>query len=97
IEAVMARLIAAGFINDREYAASKARLMARDGRSVSQIAARLQAMGFSEDDREEAVSALGEDRHALDLKAAAKVVKRRRFGPYRRGDATAAVRDKELA
>ncbi|WP_334129177.1 regulatory protein RecX [Sneathiella sp.] len=97
VETVIARLIKAGFLNDTEYAASKARLMVRDGRSLAQIEARLQAMEFTEPDRDNAIGALGADRRALDLKAAAKLVKKRRFGPYRKADAKEGQRERELA
>jgi|TARA_R110002072_G_scaffold42311_2_gene119702 regulatory protein len=97
IEKVVASLVKAGFINDSEFAASKARLLLRDGRSVAQIGNRLREMEFTETDRERAVAELGEDQRALDLKSAARYVKRRRFGPYRKGATQRNQRDKEMA
>ena len=97
IEKVVADMIKAGFINDTEFAASKARLMARQGRSVAQIGLKLQEMAFSEADQSQALEALGEDRNALDRRAAARFVKRRRFGPYKPEETRGERRNKELA
>lgn len=97
IEKVVADLIKAGFINDTEFAASKARLMARQGRSVAQIGLKLQEMAFSDADQSQALDELGEDKNTLDLRAAARFVKRRRFGPYKPEETRQERRDKELA
>jgi regulatory protein len=97
IDKVVTDLIKAGFINDTEFAASKARLMARQGRSVAQIGLKLQEMAFSEADQSQAIDELGDDKRALDKRAAARFVKRRRFGPYKPEKARGERRDKELA
>lgn len=97
IDKVVADLIKAGFINDTEFAASKARLMARQGRSVAQIGLKLQEMAFSEADQSQAIDELGNDKKALDKRAAARFVKRRRFGPYKPEETREERRDKELA
>ncbi|WP_373087339.1 regulatory protein RecX [Sneathiella sp.] len=97
IEAEIARLVASGFINDREFAASKARVMARQGKSVTQIELRLQGLGFTEEDQENALEELGEDRRALDLAAAARYVKRRKFGPYKPARTREARDTREMA
>lgn len=97
ITKVVGDMIKAGFINDKEFAASKARIMARQGRSVAQIGLKLQDMAFSDSDRAEALDALGDDRQALDRRAAARFVKRRRFGPYKAEETRGERRNKELA
>ena len=97
VEKVVADLIKAGFINDREFAASKARIMARQGRSVAQIGVKLQEMAFSEEDQVQALDELGDDRKELDRRAAARFVKRRRFGPYKPEETRGERRNKELA
>mgnify|MGYP001793604516 CR=1 FL=1 len=94
---VVADMIKAGFINDSEFAASKARIMARQGRSVAQIGLKLQEMEFSEADQAQALDKLGEDKNALDRRAAARFVKRRRFGPYKPEETRGERRNKELA
>ncbi|MEX1035641.1 MAG: RecX family transcriptional regulator [Sneathiella sp.] len=91
------KLEAAGFINDREFAASKARVMARQGRSTAQIGVKLQEMGFSEFDQANALAGLGSDMASLDRKAAARFVKRRKFGPYKPQAIREARRNRELA
>ncbi|WP_288900586.1 RecX family transcriptional regulator [uncultured Sneathiella sp.] len=97
IAKVVEDMIKAGFINDSEFAASKARIMARQGRSVAQIGLKLQEMEFSDNDQSDALDALGDDRQALDRRAAARFVKRRRFGPYKPEEIRAERRNKELA
>lgn len=97
ITKVVADMIKAGFINDAEFAASKARIMARQGRSVAQIGLKLQEMEFSEADQAQALDALGDDKHELDRRAAARFVKRRRFGPYKPEETRGERRNKELA
>ncbi|MZR30437.1 regulatory protein RecX [Sneathiella litorea] len=94
---VVEDMIKAGFINNTEFAASKARVMARQGRSIAQIGLKLQEMEFSESDQARALDELGEDRHALDRMAAARFVKRRRFGPYKPEETRSERRNKELA
>ncbi|MFC4270343.1 hypothetical protein GQF03_01160 [Sneathiella chungangensis] len=97
VDAVVAELVKVGFINDAEFAASKARLMARQGRSVAQIGLKLQEMEFSDSDQVQALDALGEDRQGLDRRAAARFVKRRRFGPYKPEKTRSERRNRELA
>ncbi|WP_340151519.1 regulatory protein RecX [uncultured Sneathiella sp.] len=97
IEKTVADMVKAGFINDTEFAASKARLMARQGRSVAQIGLKLQEMAFSDADQSQALDGLGEDKNALDRLAAARFVKRRRFGPYKPEETREERRNKELA
>ncbi|MBO0334952.1 RecX family transcriptional regulator [Sneathiella sp. CAU 1612] len=97
IAKVVEDMIKAGFINDSEFAASKVRIMARQGRSVAQIGLKLQEMEFSDNDQSDALDALGDDRQALDRRAAARFVKRRRFGPYKPEETRAERRNKELA
>jgi len=97
IDQVIDTLVQAGFMNDTEFAASKARVMSRQGKSLKQIQLKLQELGFSEELVEKAISALGEDIADLDLKAAARFVKRRKFGPYKPKESRQERREKELA
>ena len=97
IAGVIEKLEASGFINDTEFAASKARVMARQGRSIAQIGVKLQEIGFAESDQSHAIKELGTDTTLHDRKAAARFVKRRRFGPYKPEETREDRRDKELA
>ncbi|PHQ69333.1 MAG: hypothetical protein COB93_08300 [Sneathiella sp.] len=97
IDRVIENLVRAGFMNDDEFAASKARVMAKQGKSTAQIGAKLQELGFTETQMDAAIAALGEDPYKRDLRAAARYVKRRKFGPYKPTEIRSDRRDKELA
>lgn len=91
---VAARLVAAGAIDDAAFAAIRARRLRREGKSARAVDAHLKAKGV---DPETARAALPED-EAAELAAAIAAAKRRRIGPFRRGDAPdLAGRMKELA
>jgi regulatory protein len=79
--AVVARLVAAGAVNDTAYAESRARSLMRAGRSRLAVAAHLAAKGVS---REIARSVLPDD-DAHELGAALVLARRRRLGPFRVG------------
>jgi regulatory protein len=78
---VVARLAAAGAVNDATFAESKARTLTRAGRSRLAVAAYLAAKGVAAD---VARSALPEDATS-ELAAALTVARRRRIGPFRVG------------
>ena len=91
IPAIVARMAALGLVNDAEFAASRARGLARGGKSRRAIAARLAAKGIN---AEQVRAVLPEDGNA-ELAAALILARKRRIGPFRRmeeGD-----RGKELA
>ena len=77
--AVVARLAAAGALNDAVFAASRARSLARAGRSRQAIAAHLAAKGVA---RETARAALPSEAET-ELAAALILARRRRIGPFR--------------
>jgi regulatory protein len=54
-------------------------------------------MEFSEEMQEEAMEALGESDRALDRRAAALYVRKRKFGPYKDEKTRNVRREKELA
>lgn len=92
---IVARLAASGAVSDAAFASSRARSLARAGRSRAAIAAKLAAKGAGE----EAPAALAEalpDREA-ELAAACIAARRRRVGPFARGAEDAAARLKALA
>lgn len=90
---VVARLVAAGAVNDAAYAESRARSLTRAGRSRRATAAHLAAKGV---DAETARSVLPEDA-GTELAAALVLARKRRIGPFRRGAAPDdAARRREL-
>jgi regulatory protein len=92
---VVARLAAAGAVSDAAFAASRARSLARAGRSRAAIAARLAAKGAGE----AAPAALAEalpDREA-ELAAACIAARRRRIGPFAAAAPDAEARHRALA
>ena len=93
VRGVVTRLVAAGAVNDAEFAAGRVRSLARGGRSQRAIAAHLAAKGVSS----EAIrAALGDDSKG-ELAAALISARRRRIGPFRGCDVTEpAQRHKEL-
>ena len=93
VRAVVARLVAAGLVDDAAFAASRARSLARAGRSRRAVAAHLAARGVA---GEVARSVLPDD-PGVELAAALACARRRRIGPFRVGPpADAPVRLREL-
>ncbi|MEH6524910.1 MAG: regulatory protein RecX [Sneathiella sp.] len=97
IDVEIAKLVDSGFINDQEYAASKARIMAKQGKSLNQIRRKLMDLEVSEDIQEAAISGLGEDSEGLDMVAAALYVRKRKFGPYKPEESRQARWEKEMS
>lgn len=97
IDTELERLTKAGILNDELFAQSKARVLARRGKSVRMIKAKLNEFKIDDDNIDGAVNALaGSDRQA-DLKSAINYVKRRKFGPYRHAKSRKERREKDLA
>jgi regulatory protein len=80
---VVARLAAAGAVNDAAFAESRARSLVRAGRSRSAITAALRAKGVAAETLREALP--GDDADA-DLAAALVLARRRRLGPFGAAD-----------
>ena len=80
---VIARLVAAGAVNDAAYAQSRARSLLRSGRSRRAAAAHLAAKGV---DAATARSVLPDDEQS-ELGAALVLARKRRIGPFRLGEA----------
>ncbi|HET8995059.1 MAG TPA: RecX family transcriptional regulator [Acetobacteraceae bacterium] len=78
---VVARLAAAGAVNDAAFAESRARSLTRAGRSRQAVAAHLAAKGV---DRALALAATPDDPET-QLAAALALARRRRIGPFRLG------------
>ena len=83
IEAVLARLRAAGYLDDDRYAAAKARSLAGRGRSQAAIRATLARKGVGRETATAAVAALREEGPDPEFAAAVALARRRRLGPWR--------------
>ena len=94
IDALVARYRDSGLVDDAAYAGAQARSRLRRGQSLRTIRAGLAAKGVDADDTTAALEALREDGGDPDLAAACAFARRRRLGPFRRGDGD---RAKELA
>jgi regulatory protein len=92
VRAVVARLVAAGAVDDAAFAAGRARRLARGGHSRRQVAAHLAARGIAAETVREALS----DDAEIELAAALVLARRRRIGPFRSGEVNADVRRREL-
>jgi len=94
IRDVVARLVAAGAVNDSAFAESRSRSLMRAGRSRRAVVAQLRAKGVA---GEAARAAVPED-PATELAAALVLARRRRIGPFRQSAAIdPAQRQRELA
>jgi len=97
IEALLARLVASGVLDDATYAQSHARALQRRGASLRAIRARLAAKGTPKAAIEAAIAELESDSGDSDLAAALAYARRRRFGPFRPAHQRAERRLKDLA
>jgi regulatory protein len=80
VRTVVARLVAAGAVNDAAYAESRARSLVRAGRSRRAVAAYLAARGVDPGTVATAMPAL-----ESELAAALVLARKRRIGPFRTG------------
>jgi regulatory protein len=96
VERVIARLLAAGLIDDGVFAEARSRSLRRRGASERAIRARLGAQGLSGERIQTALAALRDDGPASELGAALILARRRRIGPFRAGG-RAAYRLRDLS
>lgn len=112
-EAVVARMLAAGLIDDRAFACARAARLHARGALPRLISAHLKARGIAAELVEEALAELqaasaggtDEDAHRrgrgaaedVAFRAAVNLARRRRLGPFRRAEERAAFRGKDLA
>ncbi|WP_293811762.1 RecX family transcriptional regulator [uncultured Bosea sp.] len=89
---VVARCVSSGLADDRRFAEARAATLRRRGRSARAVAASLAAKGVSRE-LAEGASSVGDEE---ELAAARKAARRKRLGPWTRGDRTAS-RQKDLA
>ncbi|MFN4087761.1 MAG: regulatory protein RecX [Alphaproteobacteria bacterium] len=96
VEAVLARLTAAGLLDDAAYAEGLARGLRRRGASRRMVRAKMGEKGVG-GELAAAVLAGEEDAASAELAAARALARRRRLGPWRDGTARAGRRDRDLA
>ena len=92
LDDVVARCVSSGLVDDRRFAEARAASLRRKGQSSRAVAARLAAKGVTRDLAEQAGSNSAED----EMAAARIAARRKRLGPWSRGD-RAANRQKDLA
>jgi regulatory protein len=97
VDALIARYLEKGLLNDRAYAAQAASSLARRGASRYSIAGKLAQKGVDNDLVTQTIAALDEEGEATELAAACALARRRRLGPYRAPEKRADFREKDLA
>lgn len=97
VERVLARLVELGLLDDAAYAASRARSLARRGRSPAHIALALRQKGLGRAEIEAGVAALAAEDEDPALKSARVLARRKRLGPYRPEAERAAWHARDLA
>ena len=99
IDAVVAKCVRYGYVDDAQYAKQRAYGLLRKGKPARIILQDLRHKGVAEDLAAQVMRDLSEISGAgLDNRAAAAYVKRRRFGPFRRESAASQEkREKEIA
>lgn len=78
LAAIVARLAASGFVDDRAFAAARGAGLSRRGYGARRVSAALRAAGVATDDAAPALDEAGEGAWA----SAAAFAKRRRIGPF---------------
>lgn len=97
VETIIARHLRAGSLDDRRFADGRAAGLHARGISQQGIRYRLRAQGVDSAVIEAALRELADIHSDPDLGAAARYVRRRRFGPYRPTGDRAERRDRDLA
>lgn len=82
VEAVLARLIAAGLLDDRAFAANRARRLTLAGRSPARIRAALTLKGLDDPSIATALREVAEELPDPELVAAMAYARRRKIGPW---------------
>ena len=88
---IAAAMVTAGAVNDADFAAARARRLARGGRSRRAMAAHLASKGIAAGDAQAAMAAA-----PPEAEVALALCRKRRIGPFAREDADAALRLKWL-
>lgn len=89
IETLVSKIASLGYVDDRAYAASKARDLTTRGFGARRVRGALSAAGVSRDDVSATIDAdPDEDAAATALTTAIAFARRRRFGPFARDGAS---------
>jgi regulatory protein len=93
IEALVERMAALGYVDDRAWANARAGTLTRRGYGLRRVGQALRAAGIGEEDGVEAREAAEEEA----WNAALRFAKRRKIGPFSAAEADRPARDKALA
>jgi regulatory protein len=97
VDALVARLLRSGLLDDRAYATQKAASLRRRGTSRFGIRGKLASKGVSGELLAETLAGLDAEQGEGELAAACALVRRRRLGPCRAPAERARFREKDLA
>jgi regulatory protein len=97
VDALIARYLAAGLVDDKTYAAQRAASLRRQGNSRFAIRGKLALKGVERTLIEVALGELDEDDAQGEIAAACALVRRRRLGPFRTATARKEAWQKDLA
>ena len=97
IEDIVGKAVQQNLVNDRQFAEARSRSLIRSGNSRMKVAQKLQAKGVGADVVSEVMEALAEQYEDMDLLAAVKYVRKRRFGAFSIRHDGAELVEKELA
>ncbi len=97
IEALTRRLIETGLLDDRQFAAARARALFRRGASAGRIRYLLQTKGVARSDIDDALGDLNDMAGEPELAAALIYARRRRIGPFRLSEERSSFRQRDLA
>ncbi|HEV2546104.1 MAG TPA: regulatory protein RecX [Stellaceae bacterium] len=97
VDALIARYVAAGLVDDKAYAAQRAASLRRQGNSRFAIRGKLALKGVERTLIERALGELDEDDAQGEIAAASALVRRRRLGPFRPAAARKDAWQKDLA
>jgi regulatory protein len=97
VDALVARLLRSGLLDDRAYATQKATSLRRRGTSRFGIRGKLASKGVAGELVEETLAGLDAEAGGGELAAACALVRRRRLGPCRAPAERARFREKDLA
>lgn len=101
VSQLVERYVAAGLLDDRQYATAKSKSLLRRGKSTRAIRQHLIGKGIAQDHIDAAMTEIsgdvGDADTPPDLAAALAYARRRRLGPYRPAELREVHRDRDLA
>jgi len=97
VDDLIARFRESGLLDDRAYAAARAKTLRRRGMPSRLIRARLRQKGVGDDDADAGLAVADEGAGDPDLEAAINFARRRRLGPFRPSEDRQGTGEKDLA